>query len=204
MKVSHRELEACRAGPLAWVQARLSGGSTFSRFGYNQALLNAIRKYHKSGDDAPSARRHLKELIDRNFKNESRIDETEDALQSYISWHEASGTVVADTNIRLSYGIGGYLELGGLITRLDVIPTGYRAVLLGPLGAQWKSQLRMPLIQDAIAIKYGRPVSTVSVGIQDLDGGNLQQTTYTVDEIQRARADFRRLGKTIARAYGTS
>src|SRR5258708_34087604 len=131
MKVSHRELEACRAGPLAWVQARLSGGSTFSRFGYNQALLNAIRKYHKSGDDAPSARRHLKEVIDRNFKNASRIDAAEDALQSYISWHEASGTVVADTNIRLSYGFGGALEVGCASYRLDRVRTGCGRLVTG-------------------------------------------------------------------------
>jgi len=92
--------------------------------------------------------------MDRNFTNEKRIDDLEADFESYIRWHRRSGIIVADSNIRLSYSIGGFLDLSGLISRLDITDIGYRAIILGAGRANWRAELRMPLIQNAIALKY--------------------------------------------------
>ena len=197
MKISHRELEECRRSPSTWWQGRQSV-SALRTFGYGQALLNAIHRYHRT-DSARQARSHLCQMIDRNFTNEKRIDDLEADFESYIRWHRRSGIIVADSNIRLSYSIDSFLDLSGLISRLDVTDVGYRAVILGARRANWRGELRMPLIQTAISLKYGRPISEVAVGVQDLDGGAPEQETYTSAQIASARQEFRLLGEGVRR-----
>lgn len=195
MKISHRELEECRRSPRVWWQGRQSAGA-FRSFGYGQALLNAIHRYHRTGS-ARAARLHLRGMIDRNFTDEKRINDLEAALESYIRWHRRSGIIVADSNIRLSYSPRGFLDLGGLISRLDITDTGYRAIILGAGRAHWRNELRMPLIQSAIALKYGRPVDEVAVGVQKPDGRAMKEQIYTSSQIASARQEFRRLGEMV-------
>lgn len=195
MKISHRELEECRHAPRNWWQSRQSAGA-FRTFGYGQALLNAIHRYHRT-ESARVARSHLREMIDRNFTNERKIDELEADFESYIRWHRRSGIIVADSNIRLSYSIGGFLDLSGLISRLDVTDTGYRAIILGAGRANWPSELRMPLIQSAIALRYGRPLNEVAVGVQEPEGSALEEEIYTAAQIADARREFLRLGEGV-------
>lgn len=197
MKISHRELEDCRRSPRTWWQSRQSANA-FRTFGYGQALLNAIHHYHRT-DSARAARAHLREMIDRNFTNERRIDDLEVGFENYIRWHRQSGIIVADSNIRLSYSTGGFLDLGGLISRLDITDIGYRAIILGAGRSNWRNELRMPLIQSAIAFKYGRPVEEVTVGVQGPDGSVLEDETYSEAEITSARQEFQRLGEGVRR-----
>ncbi len=195
MKISHRELEECRRSPRMWWQGRQSVGALRS-FGYGQALLNAIHRYHRT-DSARVARSHLRQMIDRNFTNDKRIDDLEADFESYIRWHRRSGIIVADSNIRVSHSIGGFLDLSGLISRLDITESGYRAIVLGARRANWRTELRMPLIQSAIALKYGRPVDEVAVGVQDPDGTTLEEEVYTSEQIASARQEFQRLGEGV-------
>jgi hypothetical protein len=197
MKISHRELEECLRSPTIWWQGRQSVGA-FRTFGYGQALLNAIHRYHRT-DSARLARSHLREMIDRNFTNEKRIDELDADFERYIRWHRRSGIIVADSNIRLSYSIGGFLDLSGLISRLDITAIGYRAIILGAGRANWRTELRMPLIQSAIALKYGRPVDEVAVAVQEPDGSALEEEIYTSSQIASARQEFQRLGEGVRR-----
>jgi hypothetical protein len=195
MKISHRELEECRRSPRAWWQGRQSA-SPFRTFGYGQALLNAIHRYHRA-NSARAARAHLRQMIDRNFTNERRIEELEADFESYIRWHRRSGIIVADSNIRLSYSIGAFFDLGGLISRLDITDAGYRAVILGAGGSSWRDQLRMPLIQSAIAFEYGRPVEEVAIGVQEPSGVTLDDEIFTSEQIVTARREFQQLGEGI-------
>lgn len=197
MKISHRELEDCRRSPKRWWQDRQSA-SGFRTFGYGQALLNAIHRYHRM-DSVRVARSHLRQMINRNLTNEKRIDDLEADFESYIRWHRRSGIIVADSNIRLSYSIGGFLDLGGLISRLDITDLGYRAVILGVVRSNWRNELRMPLIQSAIAFKYGRPVEEVAVGVQEANGSGLEDEIYTSAQIVSARQEFQRLGEGVQR-----
>ena len=118
-------------------------------------------------------------------------------FESYIRWHRRSGVIVADSNIRLSYSIDGFLDLSGLISRLDITAVGYRAVILGAGRGNWRTELRMPLIQTAVALKYGRPVDEVAVGVQDADGSALDEEVYTSAQITNARQEFQHLGQGV-------
>lgn len=197
MNVSHTQLEECRSNPRTWVSAKAGPAQQFS-YGYNQALVHAIHKYHRSAEDGDLARRYLQDLIDKNFTNEVRSEQIQDWLDSYIKWHRGSGTLVADTKFRIKLNLGVLLELRGEVHRLDVLPSGgYRAILLGDYPQNWRNQLRMSLLQRAVANRYGRPVQDIAVGVQHLDGSGLLVRSYSQSEISRAENDFRNLSTTI-------
>jgi hypothetical protein len=93
----------------------------------------------------------------------------------------------------------GFLELRGEIGRVDVTSAGYRAVLLGGAPIDWEQQLRMPLIQAAVALMFGRPQDLTEVGFQDLDATNLATKVFSDGQIQRAQRKFMALGRIVRR-----
>ena len=68
-------------------------------------------------------------------------------------------------------------------------------VLLGKVPQDWEKQLRMPLLQVAIAQMYARPQDKTEVGFQELDASNLAVRLYGDMEIQRAQRKFMALGR---------
>ena len=114
-----------------------------------------------------------------------------------MKWHQNSEISTADSNTPILLDVGGYLELSGLISRVDVTDTGYQGILLGTKDASWKDQLRMPLIQKALAEKYVRPVQDVMVGIQAIDGSSLEVVTFSPSQIREAEREFKDLGERI-------
>jgi hypothetical protein len=196
MKISHTQLEACKANPRAWVRA-LGGPDPIFQLGYNQALLHTIHHYHKSGGNERQARKYLQDLIARHFQNEHRSEQIQEWLEAYIRWYRRSAIIVADSKFRIRLNLGVLLELRGELHRFDVLTGGYRAVLLGTYSIGWENQLRMPLLQRASAQRFGRPVDDVSVAAQHLDGSNLETRHYSRGEIIDAEAEFRRLSGTV-------
>jgi hypothetical protein len=196
MNISHTQLEDCRKNPRSWVQA-LAGPRPFFKMGYNQALLHAIHRYHRSSSDASTARKYLQKLVDKHFQNEARSEDIQEKLEAYIKWHKGSGLIVADSKFRIKLNLSVLLELRGEMHRFDMLPNGYRAMLLGDYSPNWEHQLRMPLLQRAAALRFGRPVSDVSVGVQHLDGSHIKVKLYPKAEIAEAEADFKKLSRSI-------
>ncbi|MGI9074282.1 MAG: hypothetical protein ACR2JB_23880 [Bryobacteraceae bacterium] len=199
MKISHKQLEECRQQPRQWL---VNGARSYTgprRLGYAQVLQLAIHRYHKD-QAADAARQHMSTLIARaDFRDPIRVDLTEASLDSYIDWHGSSSTITADHRVRLSLDLRGYLALSGELSRVDITPEGYRGILLGVPPRGWRDQLRMPLLQRALATKYGRPVNEISVGIQDLDGSGLAVTSFSSRRIAEAERGFLDLGNQIRR-----
>ena len=202
MKISHTQLEDCQVNTRSWVRA-LRGPDPFFQLGYNQALLHSIHQYHKSAGDERGARAYLQDLIDRHFENENRSGQIQEWLEAYIAWSRRSGIIVADSKFRIKLNLGVLLELRGEMHRFDVLSGGYRAILLGAYSTGWANQLRMPLLQRASALRFGRPVEDVSVAVQHLDGSHLEVRHYSRKEINLAEDEFRRLSGTV-QAYAQS
>ena len=196
MNISHTQLEDCRTSPRSWVQA-LAGPRPFYTMGYNQALLHAIHRYHRSSGDAPTSRKYLQQLIDKNFQNEIRSGDIQDKLEAYIKWHKKSGLIVADSKFRVKLNLDVLLELRGEMHRFDMLSNGYRAMLIGEYLPNWEQQLRMPLLQRAAALRFGRPVNDVSIGVQHFDGSDILVKQYSKAEITKAVADFKKLSSAV-------
>lgn len=159
MKISHIDLESCFRSPRQWLRDKASGGHPF-KIGYDQILKFAIRRYHRD-NSVKEARRHLQKLIEAHeLKNAARISEIKAAIISYHEWCEANSIHTADSMIRILLDIGGYLQLSGIVSRVDVIGEGYRGILLGPYKQNWEDQLRMPLLQKALAERYQKSLDS--------------------------------------------
>lgn len=165
--------------------------------GYDQAVRLAIYHFHKTGLP-DEARRYLVDLFARSrLSNTVRLDTSEANLDAYLQWHSESGAITADHKVRILLDLGGYLQLSGEVARIDIIESGYRAVLLGATDQQFREQLRMPLLQRAIATTYVRPVELIGVGMQALDGSGLAIRCFSPRQIRAAEAEFTQLGETL-------
>jgi hypothetical protein len=197
MRISHTQLEVCLANPRAWYRASVETESHPYLMGYERVLRLSIFHFHKSS--APVARNYMAAMVRRHsLKNVSRINEIEIRLDRYLKWATVERLKVADTKTNIAYPLG-FLELRGEIGRVDVTSTGYRAVLLSKPPADWEKQLRMPLIQAAVASTYGRPQEKTEVGFQELDASNLSTKCYSDRQIQNAEHKFVALGRMLRR-----
>ncbi len=197
MRISHTQLESCLASPSTWYRAYLAAESHPYPMGYERALRLSIFHFHKTS--APVARDYMAQMVRKhNLKNIGRISEIETSLDRYVQWALDQRLKVADTKVNIAHQLG-FLELRGEIGRVDLTATGYRAVLLGKAPPDWDSQLRMPLIQVAVAAMYGRPEEMTEVGFQEMDASHLVTRLYTDRQIQQAQDKFVALGRTVRR-----
>jgi len=194
-KISHTKLEACRFSPKAWALSQVSGGG-FATFGYKQALANAINVLHRV-ESFQAASEKLEDFIDRHFTNPKKIAQVRDQLIEYAAWYSKAGIVIADSNVTINYPSQGMWHLGGIVARVDVTDLGYRAILFEAFDNNWKNQLRMPLIQLAIAEQYGRPPGEVYVGFQDLDGNSAVEGKFGDVKRKAAIAEFLSIGNIV-------
>jgi hypothetical protein len=195
MRISHTQIELCLANPRTWYRASLAAESHPYLMGYERVLRLSILHFHRSS--GPAARDYMTEKIRmHNLKNVGRIAEIETSFDRYVKWAAKERLKVVDAKVKIAHQTG-FLELRGEIGRVDVTSTGYRAVLLGNVPVDWEQQLRMPLIQAAIALMYGRPQEKTEVGFQELDASHLATRIYSEREIQKAQHKFMALGRIV-------
>ena len=198
MKISAAELEQCRQDVAGWVRAKLYPTGQGPRPGYASAVRHAIHRFHKIGNEA-AARAHLRGLLDR-FQSDVQKAAAERDFEAYLRWHRLDQPIVASYRVRLSYPLGGGIFLGGEVSRVDVdaVQGGYSAVLLATPRPDWRSEIRLPLIQLGIADRFQRGAAEVRVGFQHLDGSNLSLVSFSAPELQAAEQGARDLAQRVA------
>ena len=198
MKISVAELEQCRQDVAGWVRVRLHPTGGGPRPGYAGAVKLAIYKFHKTGNET-AAKAHLRDLLER-FQNDVQKAAAERDFAAYIRWYRSDQPIVASHRVRLSYPLGGGIVLGGEVSRVDVdvVQGGYRAVLLGTPRPDWRSEIRLPLIQLGVADRFQRGAADVRVGFQHLDGSNLAVVVYSAAELHAAEQGAREVARRVA------
>lgn len=207
MRVSHRDLATCERDPRTWLLAARAPKHGRKR-GYDEVVRRSIYAFHKE-NDAGVARRYLLDAIARApLVDRARIRKAVETLDAYLRWYPAAGFFRAECGVRVLLSIPGLaLEMGGEVSRVDVRTDGYAGVLLGTHEATWGSELRMPLLQEALALRYKRDVSEFAVGVQRLDGSGLELRRYSSSARGLALRRFGRVGlrvKGIARSLDRS
>ena len=200
MRITHRQLEACRADPIGWVAARISiqDSPIFFR-SFDQCLREAIFHFHKTGRADLSGDYLEIRMQTAKFTNIQKIENTRRKLDSYIAWFTNSGVTVVARRFLLGIDLGSDNTLGGLVGRIDLTSNGYRAILLEDIMPDWDEDLRMPLIQIGISNAFGRPINEISVGIQELDASSLVVRRFDAEELATAEAVARDLSTQISR-----
>lgn len=197
IKMSHIELSTCLKQPRTWLLNRANAKTHGYSFGYEKSLLLSIWKFHKTGSEDQS-RDHLQQLIKRHsFKSAHRIGQIEDSLDLYIKWAKMNNLIVFDVQARIHLNASKFLILVGEVHRVDIVPQGYRGILLQDAPENWKNELRMPLIQRALAEHYDRPCEEIVVGYQCRNGSGLSTISYSETRINSAGRNIKNLSKKL-------
>lgn len=205
MRIPHREIEELQLNLRGWVE-RHRHPESVPMHSYAHATRMALYVLNKTGS-IEGAQRYLSRLLDSfRLNNRQRRRGSEDAIVAYADWLAVSGAVIVHDKLRLSMDVGHDMYVSGEVPRiyLDVPSGGYSAVFLGLQQSSWRSQLRMPLVQLAVAQRVDRSPEEVSVGVQELDGSHLEIVQYTVGELDDAMEEIRHLAARAMRLLGNA
>lgn len=198
MRISHAQLSQCHKNPATWVANQLNQDGSFPWRGYDSWLREGIYRFHRD-KDIQAARQYIKQqLINQGLTTHHRIQDALERFDAYIYWYRSEGIILIDSRFRLDYELGHGIILGGLVSRIDMIQQGYRAVLLGNIHPGWEEELRMPLIQRALAVAYQRPENEFVVGVQELDASELAVTSYSQTDMANAERIAQQLTRQVA------
>jgi hypothetical protein len=194
------QLEEARQNPVAY-RRKIGNPSGPRKWGYINALREAIRQFHKMGDNGQAGYTYLEDKLDR-FKNERKSLDTVNQLAWYIEDYWNRGWFTTETYHNISVpleGIGIQVRCTGEISRLDIVPSGGYAAWLfrsrEPEG--WKKELRMPIIQDIAAGLFGVPSSEMRVGIISFKERYADFHNFGSWEIAKAYSEFDTLIKIL-------
>ena len=201
MRISHRQLVECQRNPAEWVSNQVNPTATFRRPGYDFCLREGICRFHRDGDVKAAKDYTRKRIQSHGLNNEPRIQNTLMRFDAYMNWFQNEGITTIGSRIRLGFRIDREVILTGLISRIDMTPHGYRAILLENITLGWKEELRMPLIQRGLARAYYRPENEFVVGIQELDASDLVVTSYSKTTIDEAEQIVLQLAEQVASEF---
>lgn len=192
MRIGFSELRALTGNPTEWARARLRQTGS-PRWSYVQATRAGIYRLHKVSDLAES-RRYLSSLMDGvHLTNNDRRAQADENLLRYSEWNDRAQPLVVKVrlNTRLQINADDFVsgELGRL--DLDVDSSGYKAVALGLDLNDLAIDVRMPLMQRAVAELLGVDDSSVAVGVQQLDGSAFVSRSFSARRINAAINDVK-------------
>jgi hypothetical protein len=208
MRISHAEVEDCISNPRRWIAQKIGPSVGGPRTGYDGATKLAIYKFHATSR-LLDAQQHLDQLLLRlRLTNPIQADRARDNLNSYVDWVMMESPAVSNWKLRLDLDLSSGWTLGGEVSRVDVDLSsgGYRGILIGNRPNNWRSQVRMPLIQRALAARLQRPETEILVGFQKIDGSALEVASFPrmiLDDAENtARELARRLSEEMQRQSG--
>jgi hypothetical protein len=205
MKISLRDLETARANPTAYGQQLASSSypGIMSR-SYYMDWRDAVLRWHTSGNSPLVIRSGLENTLEARFKNQQRIAETLDRFDTYVEHYSGSGLrnqrVRMDVVVPITLGLSDRFVVSGEVTRLDRAGYRYVACLIASKEAEWKTELRMPLIQDAVAKKLNLDDDEVSVAVYCFGEGTYDEFAYSDAEIQAAYGELAQILQAIGEA----
>jgi hypothetical protein len=190
-----RELEEANADPTGY-RAKLYGPPRQAQGSiYFNALRNAIFNLHKPEWTVAQAESYLEDRL-AEAANTSRKAEAFDQFHWYLEQYRALGWATALTrlnvNISLSPWAPADLALSGQLARVDFVPSGGYGgwVFVSGAARGWRQELRMPIIQEALAGEMNVTTDEVIVGIYAFQDRFVEHTSYSATEIRGARASL--------------
>jgi hypothetical protein len=202
LKISLTELEEIRRDPIAYKSKRDAGFERYGNLSYFSVLKNAIYEYHKTSS-IQQGMNYLEIKLDR-FKNRRMCQKTVDDFHWYITEFQSLGWPAIKKRITVTVPLTTQYwdsyKITGQINRIDMSSNGgYAAWLFKNDNASgWKSELRMPIIQNAVAVELGVMPSMISVGIYSFENHFSQLQCFSENEVLSAHLELegllRRMG----------
>jgi len=201
IKLKLSELEEARRDPVKY-RSNIGKPRGHAAWGYFNALREAIRQYHKSGDNASAGHSYLEEKLD-NFSNHRKSLDTVNQLAWYIEEYKKHGWIARETYRVITVPINNdeiQVRCTGEICRLDLILSGGYGVWQfrskNPEG--WKNELRMPIIQGVTAQLLGVSPAEIMMGTVSFEERYIDTCSFSSEEIDSAFHEFINLLRFLA------
>ena len=173
-------------------------GSRMS-FTMARALQYSVYEYHRQGGDLARAAEYFENMFRRNFRRQGVLLQLLDQLAQYHAQFQSLSNTVVRCRVRVAIAVGGDMEITGEIGRLDLAPDGgYAAWLLARTRHEWRSELRMPLIQGYFARQMVVEPENVAVGFYFFDPGEHDSVRFSARQIDAAFAEAHSLSAALA------
>lgn len=201
-KLRHGELEECFVDPIGWVARKLATKGR-PRVGYDRVTKLSIYKFHTTGSLA-LARQHLARLLSSyRLSSPVRAAQCEDRLEEYSAWFSSEPPTVVKCKQNILLDISCDWFLSGEVGRIDYLGEeyDYRGVLLESSDDVWMEDLRMPLLQRALAGAFHRRDEEFCMALQGLDGVMLDVRSFSSAEIEDAMVKARNLAEALSQAW---
>lgn len=198
MKLNWRAIDEARQNPAAWLQRQSQNGQGFPpKYSFHRFLEHAILRYHTRGNDLGQAHAYLDERYWRHFKSTTQLPRIHQRLDDYAASYQClhHTYIVGPMNVGLQLPphLAVDFKVSGLIARLDMTPSGYAAWMFEKQQRDWSVELRMPLIQAAVAAQLGAELDEVEVGGCDLSSAQHTAYCFSSEQVDAAHTELESL-----------
>ena len=190
------QLEVARKNPTRFGKSYSSGPGRFNSRNFRTFLSSAISQFHRGASkeevlDVFTKKCEDKLKLQAHFT--ARLKHYRKILDAYCDSYGTQGCHFVEVKKPMNLVIGAHL-LRGRVDRFDMrIPTGYRATITQLERTQWETELRWPLLQQAIATELGSSTSEVEVGVFCFDDGSYGYRIFTDAEIAEAEVEAEKI-----------
>lgn len=198
LRLPLRELEEADADPAGY-RAKLYGPPRQPQGSiYFNALRNAIFNFHKPEWTAARAEGYLNDRLVK-APNAAKRAEALDRFRWYTAEHEKLGWTTFLTRLTLDTPPPSSatvdLAIPGQVARVDLVPSGGFVgwMLSSGDGRGWRRELRMPLLQEALARSLNAPIDEVAIGVYAFQSRFVGHTVYSATEVSDAHSRLERL-----------
>ena len=197
MRIKLSELEEARRNPQRFAERLRHGGGGGGKSKI-RTLQESIYEYHRRDGDAGAADEYLVRQFTAQFPTAPELPRLRAQLANYVRALLATGHTPLQWRVGLVLRPSEDLVLGGEVARIDMTEEGYAAYVFGRSPRDWRSELRMPIVQAFVAGELQCAPEEVTIGIYDLDAGAHEETAFTAAQIDVALEEVIALGVRIA------
>jgi hypothetical protein len=199
VKVGLSELESARANPTGFARRRIEGSTGRPSLSRIRTVHLAAWRFHK-GVRQDEVLEQFESMFRRNFTRLEMLPGLSDQLDHYMRGFAASGTTVIEAPVRrVQIPMPEGSIITGELSRLDLADHGRYAAwvfLEAPHG--WREELRMPLLQAAIADRLGVDPSAVSIGTYSFSLRLYDTAVFSRQQIRQAQLEASQLVRRLS------
>ncbi len=194
MMLSLSQLERARRNPAKFVAAEMRRpGSFFNSKTFYFYFVLAAQKFHRGELTERKALDFFalkcQEKLESLKGFEQKLPLYWKKLERYFELFEALGNQAIQTQKRVRFSPAPPHVLTGAIARFDIVPAGgYAATLFEMKTSDWKNQIRMPILQRALADELGCGLEEVKMGVYCVEAEEHSYTTFGEDAVLEAIA----------------
>jgi hypothetical protein len=187
--VPFRDLRSALADPVTYVRNYQTGKAKMRASKYG-TFRNAIFEYHKSDGKIRLAQDYLENHF-KIFRDQGELPAYLIKLDTYAKEFRRLGTQLVRTRANVNEPLPkkfSNFRVSGQVARIDLSKgQGYNGWVFVRNDADWRSDPRMPLLQDALAKKLNADVDEVEIGVYDFVAGQHYATKFNLSQIKAAQ-----------------